>query len=281
MLHFRYEVLYLHMTSKKSHRQLRTALASIHDVMPDTLPRVREIIHFLQSRNIFDVTLLIVPGLAWSDSDIEQLHSWQQGGLELAGHGWRHRIIRKTTAWHTIHGKLMSRDEAEHLSLSTEEIAEIIIDCYQWFGEAGLSSPSLYVPPAWAMGALPRRLLHRLPFTRYETLSGVYDCHTAILKRMPLTGYMADTRFRCGILHILNTINLHLLPGFTRIAIHPGDLQLPLKGDLSRHLTRFQRFISYKEAFNRIQESEKPVFYRLFFVCQGPYLQSPVSGKAR
>ncbi len=247
------------MTRKKSHRQLRTALVSIHDVMPDTLPRVREIIRFLQTRNIFDFTLLIVSGKVWTRSDIEQLHFWQQEGLELAGHGRRHGIIRKTTAWHTIHGKLMSRDEAEHLSLSTEEIAEIIIDCYQWFEEAGLSPPSLYVPPAWAMGALPRRLLHTLPFAHYETLSGVYDCHTAILKRMPLTGYMADTRFRCGILHIFNTINLHLLPGFTRIAIHPDDLRLPLKESLSSHLARFQRFISYQEAFNRIQESDNGI----------------------
>lgn len=242
------------MSRKKSHRQLRTALASIHDVMPDTLPRVREIIRFLQTRNIFDFTLLVVPGLAWSDSDIEQLHSWQQGGLELAGHGRRHAIVRKTTALHALHAKLMSKDEAEHLSLSTEEIAAIITECYHWFQEAGLSPPSLYVPPAWAMGALPRRRLHMLPFARYETLSGVYDCHTALFKRLPLTGYMADTRFRCGVLHIFNAINLHLLSGFTRIAIHPGDLRLPLKESLSRHLASFQRCISYQEAFNRIQD---------------------------
>lgn len=240
---------------KRRGRNPGTAIVSIHDVMPDTLPRVREIILFLQERDIFDFTLLVVPGKAWSDSDIEQLHCWQQEGLELAGHGRRHSIIRKTTAWHALHAKLMSGDEAEHLSLSTEEIAHIITECHHWFQEAGLSPPSLYVPPAWAMGALPRRLLHTLPFGCYETLSGVYDCQTNILKRMPLTGYMADTRFRCEFLRIFNIINLHLLPGFTRIAIHPGDLRLPLKETLSRHLARFQRWISYQEAFNRIQAS--------------------------
>ena len=232
---------------------LKTAVVSIHDVRPGTLSRTAELIEFVRDRNVRSVTLLVVPGDTWSTAQIEQLKCWQQDGMELAGHGWAHHIIRKTGLWHRVHGRILSRDEAEHLSLSKKEIRNTVSNCYQWFVQAGLTPPGLYVPPAWAMGTLPRREWRSLPFTSYETLTGVSDLSTGSFYPMGLTGYMADTTMRLLLLQFVNALILRLPWRVTRIAIHPEDLQLPLQRSLSRHLTLFDQDLSYTEALQRIE----------------------------
>ncbi|MFO7803015.1 MAG: polysaccharide deacetylase family protein [Desulfovermiculus sp.] len=225
----------------------KSAIVSIHDVMPSTLPKVGQIIRFLQALHVHALTLLIVPGKEWTDRQIAQLLAWQNKGVELAGHGWQHRITGKKGVWHTFHAQVISRDEAEHLSKSRQEIAEIIYRSYDWFQQAGLAEPLLYVPPVWAMGSMPGRELFRLPFALYETLTGVFDVQRQRYRFMPLTGYMADTHIRTLCLKALNAVNLALPGGPVRVAIHPNDLHYALKADLSRHLGRFDQFLTYKE----------------------------------
>ncbi len=220
----------------------RTALVSVHDVMPETLPRVREIVRYLEAWNVFPFTLLVVPGKAWTARQMDRLRSWQGEGLELAGHGWRHRAKAARTLGHRLHAMAISRDEAEHLSLSSKKATEILQRCHGWFVRNGLRPPTLYVPPAWAMGSVPEDLLRVLPFSFYETLGGVYNARTGEHLRMPVTGYMADTPLRAMLLKAINALGLGLGWAVTRIAVHPDDLHLPLSRALSRHLKRFHRF---------------------------------------
>ncbi len=234
------------------------ALVSIHDVMPETMTRVCDIIRFLKRKQVHRLTLLVVPGKSWTFRQIDQLRSFQQDGIELAGHGWRHRVYRMNTVWHRLHGRLISRDEAEHLSLSESEIADIISRCYQWFVKMGLAPPTLYVPPAWAMGKLSRVHWQTLPFSLYETQSGVYDVYAASHYRMPVIGYMADTRSRVVSLKLVNAISLGLSSVQMRIAIHPNDMYLPLMSDLDRHLARFDHFLNYTDIFNGITAGVAP-----------------------
>jgi len=42
-------------------------LVSIHDAMPDTLPRIRELIAQLRGHGVDKITLLVVPGKQWSE----------------------------------------------------------------------------------------------------------------------------------------------------------------------------------------------------------------------
>ncbi len=225
----------------------KTAVVSIHDVMPETLGRVTEIIRVLERLTVFPVTLLIVPGREWSKSDINNLKSFQAAGYELAGHGLQHRTLKKTSNWHRLHGLLISRNDAEHLSLSTQAIAGCIHDCYRWFNAVGLAAPLLYVPPAWAMGRMPKKALNTLPFRLYETQWGVYDSNAGISVRMPVAGYMADTRLRAKALKITNLINRWLFFTPLRIAIHPKDLSLPMARDLKLHLAQTHSFLSYSD----------------------------------
>ncbi len=244
-----------------NHTTTETALVSIHDVMPETLARVRNIIRFLEFRGVHRMTLLVVPGKDWTPAQIYELFRFQQKGLELAGHGWKHRVHRIRGIRHRLHGKVISRNEAEHLSLSEAEITAIMHRCYGWFITAGLSAPSLYVPPAWAMGRLRRGCWHTLPFDLYEAQSGLYEAASGRHYPLPVLGYMADTRLRLVSLKLLNIANRRLPLAPTRIAIHPNDLYLPLQADLARHLQHFRRFATYGEIIADILARRAPKIF--------------------
>lgn len=218
-------------------------MVSIHDVMPHTLEYVQPILHVLEEIGIHPVTLLIVPGSGWSERDLNVLRGFQNAGHELAGHGWKHQCVGPKTFTHTLHSLVLSRNVAEHLSLNSNQIAELIERCFQWFLQTGLHPPNLYVPPAWAMGSISRKILADLPFRMYESLTGIYDSDTGKFSYLPLVGYEADTRLRIWSLRLFNTFNqaIATLSGRPlRIAIHPYDFTLGLASDLHVLLRRYK-----------------------------------------
>jgi predicted deacetylase len=227
------------------------SLVSIHDVMPSTLPQVRELLALLLRHGHQHVTLLVVPGHAWSEAGIEQLRAWQQAGLELAAHGWSHRAAHVRGAHHRLHAALMSRHSAEHLALDTRGIRELMQASAAWFPRQGLQAPSTYVPPAWALGQIPREELTDLPFRQIEVMRGLLETRTGQLQHLPLLGNQADTRLRAGFLAVWNRLQVlrlghrHDLP--LRIGIHPDDAQLYLSALLDRCLARVPSSIRYMD----------------------------------
>jgi predicted deacetylase len=136
---------------------------------------------------------------------------------------------------------VLSRNAAEHLSRPRPEVADIIRRSFGWFGEVGLGQPRLYVPPAWAMGAVKRADLDRLPFRFYETLGGIYDSQSRRMRRLPLVGYEADTAGRALALRLVNGLNRQMAASLgrpLRVAIHPSDFDLRLAADLRSILDR-------------------------------------------
>jgi uncharacterized protein len=225
------------------------ALVSVHDVMPETLGRVQQILDLCAAINPGPVTLLVVPGLDWDQAGVERLRAWQSQGHRLAGHGWVHRVERFGGLAHRLHGLLISRRVAEHLALDAEGIADLISRCHAWFSDQGLAAPDLYVPPAWALGSILPRDLARLPFARYEVLTGVRDAADARLRPLPLLGYEADTAARAPLIRLWNGLNRRLAEGqgWLRIAIHPRDPELALGSDLVRDLRRYPNRIDYRD----------------------------------
>ena len=234
--------------SRYSDRPCAGAFVSIHDVMPETLAQVLETVRFLEKENVFPVTLLVTPGRQWSRAGVEELKALQRAGYPLAGHGWHHEAGRFAGLGHRLHGLLISRNEAEHLCLSSSEIENLMLQCFHWFSSAGLERPVLYVPPAWAMGCITERRLKKLPYRMYETQTGIRDTAAGSFYPMPVTGYMADTPFRSAALRVVNGINLALPSSYIRIAIHPQDIRLDLVCDLRRHLRSCSRYLDYTEA---------------------------------
>ena len=214
-------------------------LASIHDVMPATLNETHAIFHRLQSAGFNPVTLLVVPGAGWDSASIRSLHKLVDAGAELAGHGWSHRVRHIRGFRHRLHSALISRDAAEHLALNRSEAIDLMQRCHAWFAQHGLPLPSLYVPPAWAMGDVLRRQLDDLPFDQFETLAGVYDSRRRKFTRLPMLGYEADTAFRAFGVRAWNSLNFawaSLMRRPIRLGIHPHDFSLKLAHDLERVL---------------------------------------------
>lgn len=224
-------------------------LISVHDVMPETLPQVRDLLRRLSSRNLIPVTLLIIPGKAWTQKQVDELRRLEDRGMELAGHGWNHRVMHIKGLHHRLHSALISRDAGEHLSLNQRQIQELITRCFDWFLEQNLGPPDLYVPPAWAMGRVSRAALQELPFRRYETLRGIYDSATQHYRQLPLVGFEASAAWRAPLLRLWNSLNLRAVHPLTpvRIGIHPGDLALPLAKDLLAIFDRALDCRSYRE----------------------------------
>ena len=227
----------------------RPVLVSIHDVMEETLPQVDELMDLLHATGAGPVTLLVVPGRGWSSAGIDQLRRWQNAAHPLAGHGWSHRADRISGLYHQVHSKLLSADCAEHLAMESSSAMALMRRCHHWFEAQGLEPPQLYVPPAWAMGTVPRRALHRLPFRYYEYLRGVYDAQTARFWSLPLLGFEAKRRPDTWFLRGFNRINQWAWGPHRplRIGIHPHDLGLALNEELRTAIAQPQRRLRYPE----------------------------------
>jgi hypothetical protein len=230
------------------------ALISVHDLMPETMPAVRRTLSRLASHRLAPVTLLVVPGRDWTRAGIAELRQLQRDGYRLAGHGWRHHAERFGGLSHRLHGLLLSRRVAEHLALDAAGIIALIRRCHAWFGDHGLDAPSLYVPPAWAMGRIARAQLRaHCPFSIYERFDGVIlarpeDARAARVQPLPLLGYEADSALRAPILRAWNHWNRHRAARSgqaLRIGLHPYDLELRLAGALERDLARALLPIDY------------------------------------
>jgi hypothetical protein len=218
---------------------MKQVLVSIHDVSPQSLPQVDTILKQLSQLQYSNIILLIIPGKQWKAKDINRLKKYQRSGYILAGHGVFHQCQSIQTITHRLHSLLISRNAAEHLSLTINQISVLISSCYHWFLKNGFDAPCLYVPPAWAMGKVPRKELIKLPFRFYESLTGMYDSQTDNFYYMPLLGFEADTIPRKWAVRMFNTMNCHYAKIFDktiRIAIHPNDFQLLLAQDLEKVL---------------------------------------------
>ncbi|MDZ7684282.1 MAG: polysaccharide deacetylase family protein [Gammaproteobacteria bacterium] len=228
------------------------AIVSIHDVMPSTLDRVRAIVDRLPSTCMENLVLLVVPGLDWSGEQIAQLREWQSSGIHLAGHGWTHETGEVRGLFHRLHSLFISRTAAEHLSLSAADIEALMNRNHAWFGEQGLEAPDLYVPPAWALGAIDEVGLARTPWRYLETTSGLADLQRGRKRWLPLAGFEADTRLRQWLLTFSNTVNVWLASHSRplRISIHPFDGEYLLAAQMDRLLGQVDRSLPIGEVFS-------------------------------
>ena len=224
------------------------ALISIHDVMPNTMTEVAEILEICFSLRIKRVTLLVVPGLDWQQEQVDQLRQWEKSDCELAAHGWVHRCSSKKSLWHHIHSLILSRNVAEHLSLKPDDITELMNKSSNWFVENGFNQPSLYVPPAWALGKISKRALQACEYSQVETITGVIFTKYGQTKRLPLVGFEADTFTRELALRFLNGVALRIPTRKPlRISIHPYDHKLRLSEYLETVLKHCTQTLSYSD----------------------------------
>lgn len=223
---------------------------SIHDVTPASFERVARLVRRLSDADIHPLTILIIPAGHWTDAQIETLRAWEVDGHLLAAHGWSHRSRTPRTAYHRLHSCLFSRDVAEHLGSTRAECVEIISRGSQWFTHLGLAPPSMYVPPAWALGPISLDAFDETAYRWVETLTGIYSVRTKRFVRLPLVGFEADTAPRACALRALNLVNTGLAAVTRRplrIAIHPDDFGLRLADDLAARIAGPHRVVHPRE----------------------------------
>lgn len=221
------------------------AVVSVHDVRPSSLEAVLRIQGRLAAMGVAPVTLLVVPGGRWDAHSLSRLRKLVDRGCRLAGHGWEHRAPLPASLHHRLHARLLSRDQAEHLSRARADVRDRVHRCYEWFGLVGFPEPEMYVPPAWALGPLARSDLAELPFRWYEVLRGFLAARNGRLSLAPLVGFEADSRGRAVALRAVNRLNLALRGRWDRplrIAIHPDDFRLRLDFELHAVLEMGWRF---------------------------------------
>lgn len=215
--------------------------------MPETLTRVEAILSNLQNKGIPPITLLVVPGRAWSATQIDLIRDWARKGHPLAAHGWFHQT-KPLTLYHKVHATLISRNVAEHLSLPESDLLNLMQRSADWFGQHNLPTPFLYVPPAWAMGSIRRPKLRSLPYSFIESTRGFLAVDSGHYRWLPLVGYEADTEMRAQCLRLWNASQV-TLARYTgrclRLSIHPYDPELKLAEDLDRILSRKWTFIQH------------------------------------
>jgi len=228
----------------------RPAILSVHDVTPEVLPAVREMVELVAEPALAGPDLLVVPGSGWEERTLDELRTLVAAGCSLAGHGWSHRALPPETLHHRLHAAVLSRDRAEHLSRRRGELRRLVERCHRWFASSGLPSPTLYVPPAWALGPLGPDDLRELPFNWYERLDGFVHARSGRVVRLPLIGFEADTVGRKVGLRAFNAANdaLAAMTGRPlRIALHPRDLSLLLASDARAALRRDWRAVSLSD----------------------------------
>lgn len=221
---------------------------SIHDASPNNFQLIKKIVHILINKyQINKFCILVIPGLDWQDIQIQQLLSWQQSGLEIAAHGWRHRCERKKNIYHLIHGLIISDNSAEHLSKNKNAIFNLIIKSYNWFVDNKFVPPTLYVPPGWALGKINSKDFLHLPFFNYECTTGL--CFKNQYLFLPLIGFKASSLSRGMLQRLCNTFNYLIARfiGIVRITIHPNDFQLVLSKDANNYLSNVNDTILLKE----------------------------------
>lgn len=229
----------------------RPAVVTLHDLNPGTWRECLITLYRLRHEGVGPITMLITPGLAWPAHLIAAARGLSEEGVEFAAHGWDHCAPPPATRFHRLHARLISRNEAEHLSRAPGELVERMWRSYGWFVEHDFPPPRTYVPPAWALGALDRPLLQQLPFRWYESHLGIYDSETDRFRAMPLAGFLADEPGRVRPLRVFNRLNIGLarlsrLP--LRISVHPSDLRFPLAPDLLELCRADWEFIDIEDA---------------------------------
>jgi len=207
---------------------------------PSTLERGRAILQHLASAGVRDVAVLVMPGVEpWDDASLEALQDLSRQGYTLVAHGWTHHAPPPRTAFERVHSAVISKDAAEHFGKDGSEVLELMNRSHAWFGEHGLPSPRFYVPPAWAVGRLPRKRLAETPFDFVETLDGFYDTRRARGQKLPLLCYEAVGPLEAAGLRVTNLLNMTLAKKLSRpvrISVHPRDFELLLAADLERLL---------------------------------------------
>ena len=228
----------------------RRILVSLHDVTPAHLPRLREIVAFLDRIGVGPrFAMLVVPDFwsRWPLRDHRAFRDWLRlqaaRGVEIILHGYTHRDeARHHHPWRRWQARWLTAGEGEFLGLGLRE-AESRLKAGRTLLEEVLGNPvDGFVAPAWLYSPSSREALARADFAIAEGRWSVWSPRSGrTLVRGPVVAYAGRTRGRLIASMLWSRLAETLLAPcrVLRFAIHPHDFDHPpLKREIERFLRR-------------------------------------------
>ena len=198
-------------------------LISIHDVEPESMGEVREILKELKPLAGSQVAAAVIPTpwLQKSDRQIASSIEEVRGGMdELLLHGLEHR---RCNTWSPISFLFNHADEFRGISLDAAK--EKLFEGRQVITDIFGHSPTGFAPPAWFSGPVDGKLLSSLGL---EFMTSYFNILRVDGSKVPLATYSWDCgRYSClGYLGELSgrfaSINSQAIP---QIVFHPSDVR--------------------------------------------------------
>ena len=153
----------------------------MHDVAPQTQPRVARLLDFLTTIGVEHRSLLVIPNFQGKGSlDVHDdfcawLRERRQQGDELVLHGYEHvGVGQPRTASERFRNRWFTKGEGEFLSLEYDAAADRIARGKAMMARAGLH-PRGFVAPAWLVTAGGLRAARDLGFEYTNSYLTVHD----------------------------------------------------------------------------------------------------------
>ncbi len=226
-----------------------TVHVSIHDVSPkfeDAIERALLACH----RNGAKPSLLVVPDfhgeslLTDHPRFVDRLKELASGGHEVILHGYAHRADGDAPGFGVsrfVAQRVVSNGEAEFSSLSEAAARSRIDDGIRVLRDARLT-PVGFIPPAWSMPKWLLPVLAEKGFRYTEDHLFVFDPVAKTSRPSVVLNYAGRTKAR-----MLSTVAYCRVARYARalvparIALHPGDMNVPLLAREVESLLRWGR----------------------------------------
>ncbi|WP_150294092.1 polysaccharide deacetylase family protein [Sphingobium estronivorans] len=232
---------------------MKKLLLSIHDVGPRFESEVDLLLDRLTQHVPVDRLAMLVVPYHWGAYPLRpesafagRLRGWSDAGVSIFAHGWFHRdMATHSSAAARFKARHMTAGEGEFLGLdaSTAErrmaAARDLIQSITGRPVAG------FVAPAWLYGPQALDALAKTGFALAEDHMKVWQPATGrVLARGPVLTWASRSRARIAS----SLLAARLLPpllrhaSVARVAVHPGDAQVPrLLASIDRALRRLTR----------------------------------------
>ena len=226
----------LHDKRRKA-AERRSLIVSIHDVAPETLPRVREVVAKLEAWGVTRFCLLVVPNyhetgpLHEHSEAVHWLHERERRGDEIVLHGYSHsRPRQKTdTALDLLATEFCSKNEAEFYRLSADAAAAKFRQAAEILERAGFA-PQGFVAPSWIFSRGTVRALKERGFRYMARRSGLIDFanHTRIRSTCCVWSTWAPIRGALSPFWVRLILRRLRRKPVLRVDVHPPDLDFPV-----------------------------------------------------
>jgi predicted deacetylase len=251
------------ITSTRSAETERPALLSVHDVAPENLGFLADLLRDLADRHVPAVNVAVVPSFhgasMWTADAIGRALADVPAGMrtEILLHGCFHARVggnARLAGWRLLRSRLQSAGEDEFFCLDPHEAEDRIRQGRRIIETAFGAAPGVFLPPAWTGGRALRDVLGRLGFSATEDHFWLYDLRRRRRLASPVIAFATRSAWRARIstLWARAIIRTAASGAILRFAFHPADYSSPAIRSfalgLVEELSRTREWGLYNEA---------------------------------